>query len=66
MPKSTNPPSFPAFEVLAPAQQTVSLVFNSPHSGRIYPPAFLAASRLDEWSIRRSEDSFVDELFLTA
>ncbi|MCP4383261.1 MAG: N-formylglutamate amidohydrolase [Hyphomicrobiales bacterium] len=66
MPKSTNPPSFPAFEVLAPAQQTVPLVFNSPHSGRIYPPAFLAASRLDEWSIRRSEDSFVDELFLTA
>jgi N-formylglutamate amidohydrolase len=41
----------------------VPLVFNSPHSGRIYPTTFLAASRLDPNTLRRSEDSFVEELF---
>ena len=38
-------------------------VFNSPHSGRVYPRAFLEQSRLDSRAIRRSEDYFVDELF---
>jgi N-formylglutamate amidohydrolase len=56
----------PPFEVLAPVSQTVPLVLNSPHSGSCYPKAFLAVSRLDERSIRRSEDSFVDALFLPA
>jgi len=48
-------------------QQPVSLqmpfVFNSPHSGRIYPERFLRMSRLDRFAIRRSEDSYVDDLF---
>jgi len=52
-----------AIEILAPAEQRVPLVFSSPHSGRYYPAAFLAASKLDALAIRRSEDSFVDELF---
>lgn len=39
------------------------MVFASPHSGRDYPADLLAASRLDASSLRRSEDSFVDELF---
>ena len=39
------------------------MVFASPHSGRDYPPSFLAASRLDPLTIRRSEDCYVDELF---
>jgi len=56
----------PPFEVVAAASQTVPLILNSPHSGSCYPRAFLAASRLDERSIRRSEDSFVDTLFLPA
>jgi N-formylglutamate deformylase len=46
-----------------PAVQTAPLVLTSPHSGRMYPAEFLAASRLDATAIRRSEDSFVDELF---
>jgi N-formylglutamate amidohydrolase len=54
------------FETVAPASQRLPLVFNSPHSGRCYPESFLAASRLDERSIRRSEDTFVDELFRSA
>ena len=39
-------------------------MFNSPHSGRAYPADFLRASRLDERTIRRSEATFVDELFM--
>ncbi|MFA5955462.1 MAG: N-formylglutamate amidohydrolase [Hyphomicrobium sp.] len=38
-------------------------VFSSPHSGRLYPPEFLAISRLDPKTLRRSEDCFVDKLF---
>ena len=56
----------PPYEIVAPACRQVPLVFNSPHSGNCYPTAFLAASRLDERSIRRSEDTFVDDLFLPA
>jgi N-formylglutamate amidohydrolase len=53
-------------EILAPDRQTLPLVFASPHSGRNYRPEFLAASRLDPLALRRSEDSFVDELFTWA
>src|SRR3546814_15400132 len=41
----------------------MAYVFASPHSGVDYPDSFLAASRLDRLTLRRSEDSFVDELF---
>ena len=54
---------FPPFEVLAPEAGDVACVFCSPHSGRIYPPAFLAQSRLDPQALRKSEDCFVDRLF---
>jgi len=53
-------------DVQAPAEQTVPLVFASPHSGRVYPPDFIAASRLDPVRLRRSEDAFVDEIFAAA
>ena len=53
----------PPFEVLEPVRLSTPLIFNSPHSGRSYPPAFLAASRLDALTLRRSEDAFVDELY---
>ena len=54
----------PPFEILEPAEWTAPVVFNSPHSGRVYPRAFLSAARLDLAMLRRSEDSFVDELIL--
>lgn len=54
------------FEIRSPDIQRVPFVFNSPHSGRAYPPAFLRQSRLDALAIRRSEDHFVDELFSAA
>jgi N-formylglutamate amidohydrolase len=53
----------PPIEILAPAVQRLPVVLASPHSGTDYPADLLAASRLDAHSLRRSEDSFVDEIF---
>jgi N-formylglutamate amidohydrolase len=53
----------PAFETIRPRRLTAPLVFNSSHSGRVYPARFLAMTRLDHLSIRQSEDTWVDELF---
>jgi N-formylglutamate amidohydrolase len=53
----------PAFTVTMPRTQSAPFVFCSPHSGKVYPSAFLAASRLDAHALRKSEDCFVDELF---
>ena len=49
-----------------PGLQTAPVIFASPHSGCRYSAAFLASARLDPLSLRRSEDSFVDELFAAA
>jgi N-formylglutamate amidohydrolase len=53
----------PPFSLLRPEEQAAPVVFCSPHSGRVYPKAFLEASRLDAQTLRKSEDCFVDELF---
>jgi N-formylglutamate amidohydrolase len=53
----------PPFSVFLPLSQSVPFVFNSPHSGRTYPPSFLATTRLDTTDIRQSEDFFVEQLF---
>jgi N-formylglutamate amidohydrolase len=50
-------------DVKLPGSGRLPLILASPHSGCDYPPEFVAASRLDAVSLRRSEDSFVDELF---
>jgi len=57
------PTAPPPFELLMPASQTAPVVFASAHSGRNYPARFVEAARLDAKGLRRSEDSFVDELF---
>lgn len=56
----------PAFETIRPRRLVAPLVFNSPHSGRVYPERFLAMTRLDHLSIRQSEDAYIDELFARA
>ncbi len=68
LPLNTEAPAAetPPFRVARPERQTVPLVFASPHSGTNYSPAFLAGARLDATALRRSEDSFVDELFAAA
>ncbi|WP_207485973.1 N-formylglutamate amidohydrolase [Arenibaculum pallidiluteum] len=55
-----------AFEILRPAEHSLPLVLASPHSGTDYPPEFVAAARLDGRALRKSEDSFVDEIFADA
>lgn len=54
------------YRIAAPKAPCGALVYSSPHSGRYYPPRFKRVSRLDERMLRRSEDSFVDELFAGA
>jgi N-formylglutamate amidohydrolase len=57
---------FGILDLQRPAVQSLPLVLASPHSGAQYPADFLAASQLDPLALRRSEDSFVDELFAAA
>ena len=52
----------PPFTIVEPSTWRAPIIFNSPHSGSVYPQAFLAASRIDLATLRRSEDSFMDEL----
>lgn len=51
------------FEIDHPASQTIPFVFASPHSGRDYQTSFIANSRLSPLTLRRSEDSFIDDLY---
>lgn len=57
----SNDPS--PFSIDAPERQLSPLVYASPHSGTHYPAELLSASALPMRMLRRSEDSFVDELF---
>lgn len=61
---AANPGDFvPPFAIDEPGEHTLPFVFNTPHSGAVYPKAFLAGSRLDPLALRRSEDAYVDRLF---
>jgi len=51
------------FDLRRPDTDRLPVILASPHSGSDYPAEFIAASRLDALSLRRSEDSFVNELF---
>ncbi len=53
-------------ELIDPAQSPGPVVVSSPHSGAIYPAALIAASQLDAFTLRRSEDAFVDQLLSSA
>ncbi len=54
------------FRLIRPAGAATPLICASPHSGRIYPAAMMAASQLDRRAIRRSEDALVDQLIADA
>ncbi|MCJ2090621.1 N-formylglutamate amidohydrolase [Methylobacterium sp. E-005] len=65
-PESVKPDAFgfaPPYAVDEPAAHTLPFVFNTGHSGAVYPPYFIAASRLDALALRRSEDAHVERLF---
>lgn len=61
-----NVPLEPVLRIIRPGVPAVPVIVASPHSGRCYDSGFLEASRLDGISLRKSEDSFVDELFADA
>src|SRR5690242_8924388 len=50
------------FDIAEPARWRAPIIFNSPHSGTTYPHEFLITTRIDMATLRRSEDSFMDEL----
>jgi N-formylglutamate amidohydrolase len=56
----------PPFLLIEPLRRTAPLIFASPHSGRRYPAELLADARVSLISLRRSEDTYVDELFAGA
>jgi N-formylglutamate amidohydrolase len=53
----------PPFQIHEPARPASGFIFDAPHSGANYPAEFLAVSRLDPLTLRRSEDAHVDALF---
>ncbi|WP_323035710.1 N-formylglutamate amidohydrolase [Pararhodobacter sp.] len=55
-----------AVEIAEPVRATSAVVFASPHSGRVYPQAFLAAVAVDPLVLRSSEDAYVDLLLAQA
>jgi N-formylglutamate amidohydrolase len=54
------------YDIALPTGPGAAIVFCSPHSGTDYRPDFVAAARIDLATLRKSEDSFVDELFAAA
>ena len=62
------PPSFErpfsgrALRLARPGRLTHPLILSCPHSGRDYPPDFIAQSRLDAQTLRRSEDAWLDRI----
>jgi N-formylglutamate amidohydrolase len=54
------------YSVFAPDGPGLPLVVASPHSGRLVPPSFMAVTRLNGLSLRKSEDCFIDEIFAAA
>ncbi len=65
-PETSEPELDPPFDVIEPLRLSSGVVLSSPHSGNVYPARFLQSARLDAASLRRSEDAFVDELFLAS
>jgi N-formylglutamate amidohydrolase len=51
-----------AFAIDEPVSVMSPVVFASPHSGRLYPQAFLAACQAPMMDLRRIEDAYVDRL----
>ena len=52
----------PPISIFRPVQQAGPLILASPHSGRIYPKAFIEQAALSAHALRQNEDAFIDEL----
>ncbi|WP_420394154.1 N-formylglutamate amidohydrolase [Acuticoccus sp.] len=51
------------FALVTPSAPAVPFVFSAPHSGTVYPRSLLQRTKLSRLTLRRSEDTFVDDLF---
>lgn len=56
----------PGFSISGDSDAAGPLVLASPHSGREYPPGFVATTRLSLGQLRRAEDAYVDTLLAGA
>ena len=61
-----NYKKLPIFEEYNTKEMAYPIVLSSPHSGKLFPPEFLANSALSEDELRSSEDCFVDEIIIEA
>jgi len=52
----------PPISIFRPKQQAGPLILASPHSGKIYPKAFIEQAALSAHALRQNEDAYVDEL----
>ena len=52
----------PPHKLSQPKVLATPLVMSSPHSGRNYPPSFLAQTKLTKQQLRQSEDCYVDHI----
>lgn len=59
---ASHPTNMPPWRLTGDADGRWPLLLSSPHSGRHYPPALLAGTRLGLMQLRRAEDAFVDAL----
>lgn len=55
-----------AYRILEPAFANTSVVFASPHSGRVYPQTLMERAQVDPLMLRSSEDAYVDLLLANA
>ena len=56
----------PAVTITRPSSWQGGVIFASPHSGSIYPKAFLSRTPHNLQALRRNEDAFIAELFSPA
>ena len=52
----------PPINVFMPDRQAGPLILASPHSGRIYPEAFIERAAISGLTLRQNEDAYIDEL----
>ncbi len=52
----------PPISLFKPEHQAGPLILASPHSGRLYPKAFLENSVLSAHTLRQNEDAYIDEM----
>ena len=60
---TTYKSTFSNISILKPEMQSSACVFSIPHSGREYFPSFVSSSMLNYYTLRSSEDFFLDYFF---